>query len=85
MVCSCFLKDAMVWTPRLGSGLSFLCYNKQPEIGKKVANLTVEDDIIGDSEQIQLTNMRGSGAPRQSQEIHWQAYLSVGFARNSRL
>ena len=31
--------------------------------GTNVANLTDEDDIIGDSEKIQLTNMRASGAP----------------------
>ena len=36
------------------------------EIGTNVANPSDEDDIIGDSEKIQLTNMRAFGALRQS-------------------
>ena len=35
------------------------------EIGTNVANLNDKDKIIGNSEQMQLTNMRASGAPSQ--------------------
>ena len=51
------------------------------EIGTNVANPSDKDDIIGDSEQIQLTNMQAFGG--KAEELHWPAYFSVGFARNS--
>ena len=35
--------------------------------GTNVANLTDKDNIIGDSEQIQMTNIQASGAQRRSQ------------------
>ena len=37
------------------------------QFGTKVANPIDEDNIIGDAEQIQLTNMRASGAPSRRQ------------------
>ena len=45
-----------------------LCYSRVKPFGTNVANPTDEDNINGGSEQIHLTNMRASGAPRRSQE-----------------
>ena len=40
-----------------------------PRFGTNVANPIAEDDIIGDAEQIQLTNMRASGAPSRRRGV----------------
>ena len=61
-------------------------------VGTHIANPIDKEDIIGDAEQIQLTNMRAStvdvrarGKELQCTALHWRAYLSVGFVRNQQL
>ena len=41
------------------------------ETGTNIASQSDKDDIVGDSEQIQLTNMQASGAPLLSIVDSW--------------
>ena len=59
--------------------------NVSDQTGTNIAGPGNKDNIIGFSEQIQLTKMRASGLQGRAKELNRQVYLSVGFARNSRL
>ena len=55
------------------------------KFGTNIANLTDKDDIIDNPSKSNGQIVKPMELRAGSEELHWRAYLSVGFERNSGL